>query len=611
MRRVLFFVFCLAWYASVTLTTCAQQLAAEEYTPKYVVCPKGTSLVRHAGGLVQSLSLSEAAYIESKQSRIAPQAWASYLRNVEHAASAQHVALPSYVSNILSSNGHFPHLGISTSGGGHRAAIFGAGILTTLDGRNATSVDVGIGGLLQASTYLASLSGGSWLSGSLYQADFPEFPDLIFGSNATGSDGWNTVFDLTQPSTDPEVDVAYLGEMIAEVAGKFLAGFPVTIGDVWARILSRHFVSGTTSANFFNTNVTHGAGVLFSGIVNLPSFVSRTVPFPIMVSDSVTNLNVGNPVFLNVTDDPSAVPLTNPIYEFTPYEWGSYDPMLSAFTPTKFIGSPNNSLCLTGYDQLAFIEGSSSELFNAENTSASALASSPLAPLFSALQTTFNQSAGIELDTVLWPNAFFGVNRGTFTDTDQKFLRLVDGGEDGEILPLQPLLVKARNVDTIIGIDAPADLDDNFTAGFSLIASQQRASLYPGVYPFPPVPKTVEEFAAHNLTKRPTFFGCNSPSNVPLIIYIANGGPPLGEAPLTNTSTSQTAYQPTQIQAMLNQIHDVATQGIPAEGKDGKLEKDPLWPVCLACAVVEKQRSRTLARRSGVCESCLERYCWS
>ena len=30
----------------------------------------------------------------------------------------------------------------------------------------------------------------------------------------------------------------------------------------------------------------------------------------------------------------------------------------------------------------------------------------------------------------------------------------MDGGSDGEVLPLQPLLVRAREVDTILAIDA-------------------------------------------------------------------------------------------------------------------------------------------------------------
>ena len=52
-------------------------------------------------------------------------------------------------------------------------------------------------------------------------------------------------------------------------------------------------------------------------------------------------------------------------------ETGSFDPSLGAFTPTKFLGSPNGSVCATGFDQLSFIEGVSSNLFNGFNTSVS------------------------------------------------------------------------------------------------------------------------------------------------------------------------------------------------------------------------------------------------
>ena len=51
---------------------------------------------------------------------------------------------------------------------------------------------------------------------------------------------------------------------------------------------------------------------------------------------------------------------------------------------------------------------------------------------------------------------------------------------------------------------------------------------------------------------------------------------------------------------MLDQVFDVATQGIPSRSsalhqhdgwadERGKDEKDPLWPACLACAVVDRQ----------------------
>lgn len=54
-------------------------------------------------------------------------------------------------------------------------------------------------------------------------------------------------------------------------------------------------------------------------------------------------------------------------------EMGSYDPALSAFAPTKYLGTRNNSLCVTGYDQAGFVAGSSSALFNAYNTSVSVI----------------------------------------------------------------------------------------------------------------------------------------------------------------------------------------------------------------------------------------------
>jgi len=60
----------------------------------------------------------------------------------------------------------------------------------------------------------------------------------------------------------------------------------------------------------------------------------------------------------------------------------------------------------------------------------------------------------VEYDVASWPNPFYGVAPATFIDSAQTNLNLVDGGEDGEVIPLQPLLVKARGVDVIFAIDA-------------------------------------------------------------------------------------------------------------------------------------------------------------
>jgi lysophospholipase len=243
--------------------------ASALYAPTFGACPQGFTLVRDAGpsATQQTLSRGEKNYVSSRRSHVLPQAWQSYLANV----LATNVSMPDYVSDILSGNTSVgPNLGIATSGGGYRAAMFGAGVLNVLDGRNASSVSSGTGGLLQAATYLSGLSGGAWLVTSLSQANFPTIQDLVFGSSDPYDySGWLPQFDILTPSTNGTIELQYIQNLLVEIGGKHAEGFTVTIVDVWARALSRHFLNGTTSENFFNTSVRHGAGITLSGIADL------------------------------------------------------------------------------------------------------------------------------------------------------------------------------------------------------------------------------------------------------------------------------------------------------------------------------------------------------
>jgi lysophospholipase len=134
--------------------------------------------------------------------------------------------------------------------------------------------------------------------------------------------------------------------------------------------------------------------------------------------------------------------------------------------------------------------------------------------------------------------------------------------------------------------------------------------LFPhGLAAFPAVPTTLDGFAASNLTERPTFFGCTPSTHAPgpLLVYIANGAPPRdGSLPLTNTTTFQSTYTAPEMQGMLRQAFDAATQGAVVHGA---LE-DREWGACLACAVVDRARARAGVHRSGVCKTCFARYCW-
>ncbi|KAH9928107.1 lysophospholipase [Fomitopsis serialis] len=597
------------------LLAAGQAAAAAAYSPLLVPCPAGFSLVREAGTNAQSQTLSqgELAYISAKQDGVLPDAWSTYLSSVERSTSGS--SLPPYVSEILGGNygwTAYPRLGIATSGGGYRAATFGAGVLNALDGRNASAVAAGTGGLLQAATYLAGLSGGSWLVTSLAQANFPTIPDLVFGTaaaSAAGFGGWNAEFDLFEPSNSTAVNAAYVLDLIEEVEGKHAEGFPVTLSDVWARALSRHFANGTDAANFYDTSVTHGAGIIFSSLANLDTFQTYVQPFPILVSDSYSP-NENTSAYADLAY--AYVPLTNPIYEFNIYEFGSYDPTLGAFVPMEYLGSTNTSTCVTKFDQVSFVEALSASLFNEYNTSAAALQNSSVYEIIEILEELIPES-DIDYTVGIVPNPFQGLHPETFIDTNETYLQLVDGGEDDETVPLQPLLVKAREVDVIFAIDAASDTEYHWVDGSSVIATQERMAYFVGTYSFPPVPPDNATWLAEGLTRRPTFFGCNSSaaSGAPLLIYLGNGGPPLGQTTgYTNTSTAQLAYSADELEVMLSQTFDVATQGIAIETADG-WEKDPEYASCLACAVVDRARERQNIERSGLCASCLERYCWS
>jgi lysophospholipase len=265
----------LAGFAGQPGQVAAQQSlspAAVAYAPQKATCPP--SLVRSAGPGHATISSQEADYISARRQQVLPESWSTYLSNVEATASAAHVSLPDYVSRILHNRDTFPTLGVATSGGGYRAAMFGGGVLNALDGRNATAAKAGTGGLLQSASYLAGLSGGGWLVTSLVQANFPTLPNLAFGldfspNTPNSFGGWLPQHGILDGFNDTTTLNEYLGILLNETAGKFAAGFPVTVTDPYARGISRHFANGTTLANFLDTNVTHGAGLLWSEVRNL------------------------------------------------------------------------------------------------------------------------------------------------------------------------------------------------------------------------------------------------------------------------------------------------------------------------------------------------------
>ena len=101
-------------------------------------------------------------------------------------------------------------------------------------------------------------------------------------------------------------------------------------------------------------------------MIDIPTFQSREFPLPIIGAAART------PVTSNVSQGAlTHGALNSTQFEFTPWEFGSYDPDLSAFVDIKFLGTElikgdpaNASACVTEFDQAAFILGTSSSLFH-------------------------------------------------------------------------------------------------------------------------------------------------------------------------------------------------------------------------------------------------------
>ncbi len=114
-------------------------------------------------------------------------------------ANIQGIDVQAYIQSIVDSNGTVPRIGIAFSGGGYRALMNGAGAMAAFDNRTTNSTGSGqLGGLLQASTYVSGLSGGSWLVGSIYTQNFTTVESIVRATEGFLSQLWQfneTIFE--------------------------------------------------------------------------------------------------------------------------------------------------------------------------------------------------------------------------------------------------------------------------------------------------------------------------------------------------------------------------------------------------------------------------------
>ncbi|EST06347.1 Lysophospholipase, catalytic domain protein [Kalmanozyma brasiliensis GHG001] len=558
-----------------------QQLARRaspsgSFSPANMPCPNRTAeqtvgFIRPAG--TKQLSTGESEYISRRRSGTQSD-WATWLRDSAKLDSA----LPGGVSNYTSDTSRLPRLGFALSGGGLRAMLVGTGTLQGFDGRNATANTRGTGGLLQLAEYVAGLSGGSWATASLAMNDWPTTQSLK-------DTVWNLRSNLVVPA---DGKVGFYASIVAAVAGKRHEGYQTSLTDYFGLSIADKILNGSRIGNKFS--------IEWSDVRNTSSFTDASMPYPIIIADE---REPGELI----------IPRNTTIWEFNPYEFGTWNPNVSAFIPIDILGSslnngtsvlPNGE-CVGGYETVAWVTGTSATLFS--GLYLSLLTTSSDSIIVSALRQIAQAVSDDQNDVSSVPNPFFGY---TSEISDLRNITLVDGGLDNENIPLWTLVEPARGLDAIIAIDSSADVSSWPNASAIYQTSLRATDPAYAQYAFPKIPDT-NTVINRGLNTRPVFYGCNASeatnagssfngTKTPLIVYL----PSYPYSYLANTSTFKLDYSSAQAQGVIDNSVDVASLG----------GADSTWPTCLGCALLQRGFERSATTVPEVCTQCLEKWCW-
>ena len=200
----------------------------------------------------------------------------------------------------------------------------------------------------------------------------------------------------------------------------------------------------------------------------------------------------------------------------------------------------------------------------------------------------------------LYPNPFYGMpvtKPGPHSSPHERsrLLKLVDGSESGQTIPLWGQIQPARHADFIIAFDSTSDAwPYAWNNGTNLYNTYLASKSVDPPIPFPVIPPPYT-FIEKNYTNTPVFFGCDANLTTtgsrtdmgPLILYMANSP----YSAYTNFSYTQEEVSQVQIREIFTNEFNMLTQG--------NSTLDAEWPECLGL------------HRTSQCESCLQRYCWN
>ncbi|ETN36561.1 uncharacterized protein HMPREF1541_08839 [Cyphellophora europaea CBS 101466] len=554
-----------AWVSWAVVTTASpiSRQAASRYAPRPVTCPS-TPLVRQATGI----SDAESKYIAERYLK-ASEALQSWLESVDDGFASGHGGWGDWQGHGKG-QGKAPVIALTSSGGGYRAMLAGGGLIKGLDGRE--EVTTGVSGLYQALTYEAGLSGGSWLLSSLAGNDYPTISELQTSL-------WEPALELSllvpQILVSPQANPIYTA-VDADVDAKRAAGFEPSIIDPWGRLLSYGLLLGPDG----------GVEDTMSSIADSSNFTAHNAPYPV-----ITALGV---------EAGECIPARNATqYEFHPYEFGSWDVGVDAFVVSEYLGTsfsdghPTGE-CITHYDQLGYVLGTSSNVFAAACSAVPAnktgeASATALAENLAGLVALPGQPGVPEREIFgLFPNPFQGYSVSPEVSA-QTTLELVDGGVGVNYQgnPIWPFL--HRDIDVIIVNDNSADTPTNFPNG-SEILNTYNAAVAAGLTRMPVIP-SVDTFVSEGLNQKPTFFGCDSPDTA-TIVFIPNVN-------YTFPSGEPTA----KIQYYRNETEGMISNGVMTANYGGKDN----WPLCLACGIMKKSGGSL----PDGCGACYDEYCFN
>ncbi|RPA71949.1 hypothetical protein BJ508DRAFT_381808 [Ascobolus immersus RN42] len=599
------------------------------YAPEKGPCPTGLTWIRDArtsgatngtaaAGTQTRISEEEAEYIRGRQvlTNWALQDWVS--RNNLLAKGELEKIFP---ANATGGNETHPPIpgprtGLAFSGGGYRSMLHGAGVYSALDNRTGTLFikDDPLAGLLQGMDYISGLSGGAWLVASSVVKDFAPLVGEggmnetwgLYRNLYTGNKG-NEVSSLRRL----EETVSFFVGIRDHVHDKEEEGFNTTLTDYWGIALGRQLFNHRNGA----------PNAVMSNITLNESFQNHTMPFPLILADGRRA-------------DEVIVSQNATLYEFNPFEFGSWDANQTFFYPTRYLGTEmkngkpkDDKKCITRFDSMDYIVGTSSNFFNrafAEqvrnaNTSQVGSKLSGIEGKSSERVDRFKKQILGDTDDASqtyapYPNPFQGYEPSRNPTAKQTMLDLVDGGTDGENIPLIPLLQPARALDFILAIDASADTATNWPNGSSLIETASRIrnnDTYAGTIHMPAVPTSAEIFIREGLNRRPTFFGCDETGGA-LIAYLPNN--PVSYYTNFSTLTSNVTYEE-QEDFYRNGRQSILTPLTPESAKPGakggpKLVRQEEFAKCLACAVVQRSKQRQGVEVGKECQKCFDMWCW-